>query len=138
MSSPTTGQVKELIGIYHADGGAVGEVKYVLGKLLGTTHCALCDITHSPIRRKPAWDSMVTRIEVPFTLLHLNELPADVATATTAVGSPVVLARLDDNSLVQVLGPADLDQLHGSLEAFEVALVAALADLNTNPTPPLP
>ena len=27
--------VTELIGVYHADGGPVGEAKYVLGKILG-------------------------------------------------------------------------------------------------------
>lgn len=39
-------------GIYNADGGLVGEVRYVVGHLLGTAECALCDITHSPVRRK--------------------------------------------------------------------------------------
>ena len=39
---------------YHADGGPIGEVRYIIGKLLGTAHCALCDITHSPFRRKAA------------------------------------------------------------------------------------
>ena len=37
---------------YNADGGIVGEVRYVIGHLLGTAECALCDITHSPPQAK--------------------------------------------------------------------------------------
>ena len=49
--------VSELIGVYNADGGLVGEATYLVGHLLGRTQCALCDVTHSPVRRKPAWES---------------------------------------------------------------------------------
>jgi len=103
----------ELVGVYHADGGPVGEVRYVLGKLLGTAHCALCDVTHSPVRRKPEWDRMVLRLGVPFTLLHLNEMPADVARGGTGHRLPVVLARLSDGTLHPVLTPSELDGLGG-------------------------
>lgn len=118
--------VTELIGVYHADGGPVGEAKYVLGKILGTAHCALCDVTHSPVRRKPQWDAMVSRLGVPVTLLHLNEQPADVAAATKAAGTPVVLARLADGSLHVALTPAQLDQLGGSVDDFEVAVANSM------------
>ena len=120
-------EVTGLIGVYHADGGVVGEARYVIGKLLGTAHCALCDITHSPVRRKPAWDAMVERLGIPFTLLHLNEMPADVAAAVAEGGSPAVLARAADGSLAPLLGPEDLDRLGGSVEAFEASARAALA-----------
>ena len=43
----------ELVGVYAADGGLVGEVAYVVGHLLGRTECALCDVTHETLRRKP-------------------------------------------------------------------------------------
>ncbi len=130
MTSPMadeTPDVIELIGVYHADGGPVGEVKYVIGKLLGTAHCALCDITHSPVRRKPAWDAMVRRLGLPVRLLHLNELPDDVAGATRQTGTPVVLGRVDSNSLIELLGPDALEQQQGSVSTFEQALTAALA-----------
>ena len=61
-------ELRELIGVYHADGGPIGEARYVLGRMLGTAHCGLCDITHSPVRRKPEWD----RIGIE----HLARLPA--------------------------------------------------------------
>lgn len=114
-------RITELLGIYHADGGVVGEAKYVIGKMLGTAHCALCDITHSPVRRKPAWDAMVARIGVPFTLLHLNELSEDVAGVVAEAGSPVVLQRTADGMSV-LLGSETLETLGGSVDAFEHAL----------------
>ncbi len=126
MNSAKT-EVTELIGVYHADGGPVGEAKYVLGKLLGTAHCALCDITHSPVRRKPRWDALVTRLGVPVTLVHLNEMPGDVAAATAVTGTPVVLARLSDGSLQRALGAQELDQLGGSVDDFETALLNSYA-----------
>ncbi|MEI2716812.1 MAG: hypothetical protein V9E98_07430 [Candidatus Nanopelagicales bacterium] len=118
--------VTELIGVYHADGGPIGEAKYVLGKLLGTAHCALCDVTHSPVRRKPQWDAMVSRMGIPVTLLHLNEQPTDVAAATQVAGTPVVLARLTDGSLQVALSPDQLDQLGGSVSNFESAVITSI------------
>ncbi len=120
-------ELRELVGVYHADGGPIGEARYVLGKMLGTAHCGLCDITHSPVRRKPEWDRMVARLGVPFDLLHLNEMPADVAAATATHGSPVVLARVRDGGLHLALDAAALDANGGSVQAFAAALQQALA-----------
>lgn len=104
--------ITELIGVYHADGGLVGEARYVIGKFLGTAHYALCDITHSPVRRKPAWDAMVARLGVPFRLVHLNEMSDEVAVAVARSGSPVVLQRTP-GGLSALLGPDDLEALDG-------------------------
>jgi hypothetical protein len=122
-----TAALEGLVGVYHADGGPIGEARYVIGRLMGTTHCALCDITHSPVRRKPAWDRMVAELGVPLELLHLNEMPPAIAAATTRHGSPAVLARYADGSIEPVLLPADLEVLAGSVDAFSIALRAALA-----------
>src|SRR6478609_4856955 len=54
--------VTRLVGVYDADGGLLGEAAYAWGKARGTRHCALCDITHSPWRRKPAWDAMAAEL----------------------------------------------------------------------------
>ena len=124
--STSGAKVTELIGVYHADGGMVGEAKYLLGKILGTAHCALCDVTHSPMHRKPQWDAMVARLGIPVTLLHLNEQPADVAAATKGVGTPVVLARMESGSLQVALTPAELDQLRGSVHDFESAVINSM------------
>jgi hypothetical protein len=119
------GPVTAYVGVYDADGGPVGEVRYVVGHLLGRLHCGLCDVTHSPLRRRPAWDAMVGRLGVPFELLHRNELAGDVTAAVRSSGLPVVLGRRADGSLVPVLGAVELDGLHGSVDAFERALRAA-------------
>ncbi len=110
-----------LIGVYDADGGLLGEAAYVWGKLRGTRHCALCDITHSPLRRKPSWDAMVARLGLPFDLLHLNEMHPAVADAVRAAGAPVVLAE-DASGLRVLLTGDELDALDGSVRAFEVAV----------------
>ena len=89
-------EIREFVGVYNADGGVRGEVRYVVGHLLGRAECALCDITHSPVRRKKQWDRFVVDRGVPWRLLHLNEMPADVA----ALVEPLD----DDNPNDRVLG----------------------------------
>ena len=109
--------VREFIGVYHADGGLAGEAKYIVGHLLGRVHCALCDITHSPVRRKKSWDALVAGLPAPFRLYHLNEMPADVDAVVATAGSPVVLVR-DESGLRVVLSPAELAAMDGSVETF--------------------
>ena len=124
--------IVELVGIYHADGGLVGELRYVVGKVLGTAHCALCDITHSPVRRKKEWDSMVARLGVPVTLLHLNEMPRDVADVVATSGTPVLLARLSDGDLVALLDAAELDRIDGSVPRTEDAIASAWSEVSSD------
>ncbi len=123
MDQPPT----ELIGIYHADGGVMGELRYVLGKARGSAHCALCDITHGSLRRKSAWDSACAAFAIPIRLVHLNERSNDEIIACT-IGTPTVLARWEDGTLMPVLGPADLE-VDGSVAVFFDRLNAALTQL---------
>ena len=60
-------------GIYNADGGIIGELQYVLGKIMGKAHCSLCDITHSYISKKKSWKALESRGEFGINLLHINE-----------------------------------------------------------------
>lgn len=106
------------LGVYDADGGIVGELRYVIGHLLGTAECALCDITHSPVRRKPTWDRMVADLGVPFDLRHRDELTPAEAAAIAPMGLPVVAAELADGRLVRVLDGDDLTACGGDVEAF--------------------
>ena len=69
--------VVEVLGIYDADGGLRGEMSYVVGKLLGRAHCGPCDITHSAVRRRRAWDRIVESHNIPVRLAHRNELTAE-------------------------------------------------------------
>lgn len=117
----TSRSVTSLVGVYDADGGFAGEVRYAVGHLLGRAECALCDVTHSPLRRKRAWDAMVVRLGVPVTLVHRNEIPSDVAACVRNAGLPCVVARRADGGVEALLGKADLADLGGSVEAFERA-----------------
>lgn len=118
-------QVQRLTGVYHADGGVLGELRYVLGRLRGTAHCALCDITHAGVRRKSAWDGVVAGLGVPVDLVHLDERSPQVRDATGS-RTPAVLAHVG-GELVEVLAPDDLEAVGGDLERFDAALRAALA-----------
>ena len=137
--SADPGPISEFIGVYDADGGLVGEASYLVGKILGRRHCSLCDITHSPVRRRPEWDDFVRGLGIPFVVLHANEVPADVAAAVaesaaslpgTRAGSPqapphsgssralpIVLARTPDG-LVPILSAEDLAACSGSVARF--------------------
>lgn len=127
MSEGEPAPVVGLVGVYDARGGLRGEAAYVVGRLLGTAHCALCDVTHSPVRRKPAWDAMVARLGLPVELVHRDEQPADVAAATAAGGLPAVVGRRADGTVETLLAPDVLEHLDGSVEAFEAAVTRSLA-----------
>ena len=118
--------VKELFGVYNADGGIVGEVRYVIGHLLGTTSCALCDITHSPIRRKPEWDAMVQTLPIPFTVLHRNELSPELSNWISSIELPAVIGHTHEGDFALVLGPSGLEQAGGSVSEFRELLLDAV------------
>jgi len=118
--------VRELVGVYDADGGVAGELRYVVGHLLGRAECALCDITHGTVRRKPAWDAMVGRLGVPITVVHRNERTPEVA-AATGDALPCVVA-ITDSGIVPVLDAAALSSCVGDVTRFESDLAAALRD----------
>jgi hypothetical protein len=118
--------VTRLIGVYDADGGLLGEAAYVWGKVRGTRHCALCDLTHGRVRRRPEWDRMVAELGIPVDLLHLDELPPDVHRVVAACGAPVVLARTA-GGLRPLVGGAELDALEGSVARLGDLLRARLA-----------
>lgn len=133
MEPATSATVEGLVGVYRADGGLRGELAYLVGKMRGTAHCALCDVTHSPVRRKRAWDAMVADLGVPFELLHLNERSAHVV-AAAGDRSPIVLARVREPGvslprLVLVLDEDAVDASVGSVERFDSALRAGLDHL---------
>lgn len=108
-------RIQKLVGIYNADGGIIGEVAYIVGHLIGTAECALCDITHSPIRRKPEWDQMVSELGVPFTLLHRNELDERTLQAVENITLPVIVGFHEDGEVREVLSVDELRACAGSV-----------------------
>ena len=111
----------ELVGVYDANGGLLGEAAYVWGKLRGTRHCGLCDITHTPLRRKAEWDRMAASLPVRVRLLHLNELDDGLARVVATTGAPVVLAR-DEENWHGLVDAAELDVMAGSVRALDAVL----------------
>jgi len=97
--------VRGLVGVYNGDGGVRGELAYVLGKLRGTTECALCEITHRGLRSNPEWKDVVCNLAVPFDLVHRNERTAEVAQLTGDATPAVVAVTGDGHRLV--MGPND-------------------------------
>lgn len=117
--------VSEIVGVYDADSGLLGEAAYVWGKVRGTRHCGLCDITHSTVRRKREWDRMAATLPVPVRLLHLNELDEALRAAVATTGAPVVLAR-EGGAWRELVGAQDLDEMNGSVDAFAVCVRSRL------------
>lgn len=121
-------QVERLVGVYDANGGIVGETAYVMGKVFGRAHCSLCDITHSPVRRKREWDVLVAGLGVEFDLVHLNERDPALR-SFTETSAPCVVAVLRDGRMHLLLAGEQLEELRGSVDAFELALQAAVMRL---------
>ena len=122
-------QITELYGIYNADGGLVGEARYVVGHMLGFASCALCDITHSPIRRKPEWDAMVATLDIPLAVPHRNELTPELSDWVSSITLPAVVGKTTAGDFVLVLDAERLEQPAGSVSAFHAMLVEALGAL---------
>ncbi|HEX5615815.1 MAG TPA: hypothetical protein VFZ83_11745 [Acidimicrobiia bacterium] len=120
----TNHAVEELVGVYDADGGVRGEVTYVVGHLLGRLECALCDITHGPLRRKRAFDDLRARLGVPFALVHRNEQEPVIA-AVTGDALPCVVARVGTAWRI-VIDRDTLTTCAGDVDAFARALDSAL------------
>ena len=116
--------VHKLSCVYQADGGIVGELRYLAGKLRGTAHCSLCDITHGLAGKKSAFARCEQRVGIPIELVHLNERSEELLGFTQGK-TPCVVGHTDCG-LVMLLDAETLEQLSGSVSAFESALQAAL------------
>jgi hypothetical protein len=118
-------RLRRLWGVYNANGGVLGELAYVMGKLRGTAHCALCDITHR-VRMKPEWKEFAASLDVPFELVHLNEQP-EALVEVTAGAVPCVVAQTREGFGI-ILGPEELEAAGGSVPRFGAALAEALGN----------
>lgn len=119
-----------LVGVYKADGGVVGELKYFFGHLVGVAKCELCDVTHSPIRKKASFDQLTKDLKaefgLDFALKHLNER-TEAETKASAGKEPCVLAEYPDGSLGMFLDRQELREVKGDVAKFEKVTRARLA-----------
>jgi hypothetical protein len=114
--------IKTLIGVYKADGGLVGELSYFFGHLVGTKECSLCDITHSPFRKKREFKDLEKRLNqefgVDFRLVHMNER-SDSELEASEGREPCVLLQHQDGSISMFLDFVELKAADGSVASFE-------------------
>ena len=122
---------RKLIGVYKADGGFVGELSYFLGHLIGTRECSLCDITHSPVKKKNEFKAFEKRLQADFDisvrLVHMNERTDEELKASQG-REPCVLLQHEDGSLSMFLDFVELKAVNGSVKSFE-KLVRSRLDL---------
>ena len=106
-----------MYGVYHADGGLLGELRYVMGVAFRGQHCSLCDITHSVAWEKGEMKEWRKTSEIPFHLVHLNERPEEVKQATEGK-TPCIVAKTN-SSFVMLATDEELTSFDGSVELLK-------------------
>ena len=113
-------EITRLVGVYRADGGLRGELRYLADHYLRGQSCSLCDITHGRLRRKPEWDAAIACLDIPFDLRHLNELEPDLR---AYVGDDAAMVVADTGTgFITLLTNAELTELHGDVTSFLAVL----------------
>ena len=106
-----------IYGVYNADGGIMGELAYVWGKIRGTVHCVLCDITHRGVSKKKQWKEFENSLKVPIELLHINEQESALAQFTEGK-TPCVVGDYSGELRI-VMNADDLEECGKSVDKFE-------------------
>lgn len=104
------------MGIYDADGGFSGELRYAIGKISGQGKCALCDITHgwNPFGSR-SWKQACEVSDVELGLVHRDEATSDQLAAATALPS---IIRWHHGQWSEVLTTAEIAQYVGAPSQF--------------------
>jgi hypothetical protein len=118
-----------LIGIYKADGGIVGELSYFFGHLVGVRSCSLCDISHSPIMKKPSFKALEKHLlaqhAIAMRMIHLNERN-DREQKASEGREPCILLEYPDQSISMFLDSSDLTALSGSVSSLKKLIESRL------------
>ena len=110
-------KIESMYGVYHADGGLLGELRYVMGVAFRGQHCSLCDITHSVAWEKGEMKEWRKTSEIPFHLVHLNERPEEVKQATEGK-TPCIVAKTN-SGFVMLATDEELTSFDGSVELLK-------------------
>ena len=118
-----------LIGVYNADGGVLGELSYVFGHLIGVRSCSLCDISHSPIRKKSSFKELENHLleehGMIVRMVHLNERNEREQKASEG-REPCMLLEYPDQSISMFLDATDLKALSGSVNSLKKLITSRL------------
>ena len=117
-------KIEKIYGIYHADGGIIGELSYVWGKITGTAHCSLCDITHKGISMKRDWKDFTNGLDLEFELLHLNE-QTQVLADFTAGKTPCIVGE-ESGEMKILVDAKSLEGCNKSVSSFVSTLMSSL------------
>lgn len=118
--------ITKIIGIYHADGGFVGELKYMTGKFFGSSHCSLCDITHGNMGKKDAWKKCEQKMRMPIDLIHLNERNPNLEKYTRNL-TPCIVGKTSTN-YVLLVSKDELKNCNSNPETLATLLEKKLAN----------
>src|SRR5581483_10483509 len=99
-----------LVGVYNADGSWRGELAYVVGRLRGTAHCSLCDVTHGRMRRRAGFDEACRLLPVPLDLYHRDEIDQSLR---ALIGGRYPCVRLVEPDPEMLLMPHDIEACNG-------------------------
>ncbi len=118
-----------LIGVYKADGGIIGELSYFFGHLVGARSCSLCDISHSPIKKKSSFKALEKELlkshNIAIKMLHMNERN-DRELKASEGREPCVLLEYPDGSISMFLDYVDLKALSGSVGSLKKLILSRL------------
>jgi hypothetical protein len=116
--------INQIIGVYHADGGILGELKYISGKMFGMSHCALCDITHGRSGKKKAWKECENNLGISIKFVHLNEREPNLKKYTDNI-TPCIVGKTSTN-YVLLVNNKKLEECQGNVKKLESLLLDSL------------
>ncbi len=106
---------QKLIGIYNAKGSLIGELQYFFGKIRGTAHCALCDITHGKLKEKDDFKKCKQDLDIPLELLHLDELNSELEEFSKE--APCIIGK-NKEGFVLIIDSEELEGCKSSVDSF--------------------
>ncbi len=93
----------------------VGELQYFFGKIIGKAHCALCDITHGRFKEKNAFTICKDELEIPFELVHLDELDSELEKYTK--DAPCIIG-INNSKTTLLINKEELETCNSNVEDF--------------------
>lgn len=117
----------QIIGVYHAESGLMGELKYIISKVMGTSNCALCDITHGwHPPGKTAWGQVVAQWG-NLNSLHINDQSPQMTALTKGKTPCILLAK--EVSCEIIVSKEQLVNCEGDIQAMLALIHAALGTM---------
>ena len=116
--SRTVPGITKLIGIYDADGGIFGEMKYFASKVFTNKHCSLCDITHGKSRNE--WEKCEKQLPLSIDFVHLNERN-EAMKKYTDEATPCVIGKTAAG-YITIISKKELKECNGNVKKFELLI----------------